>query len=151
MTDMHKRAAILAMACLTAACYNYAPLATPNPEPGTYLAVTLSDAGSYAMTRYLGPDVFVVRGRYLGTDERGLLVSVASIELHRGWEESWRGETVALPAATIASVEVRRPAKHKTLLLAGAGAGGIVAAVAVFALTGGGTAPTDQVPRPVKK
>src|SRR5205823_2651663 len=52
----------IAAACLTAGCYNYSPLTQPTPEPGAYLAVTLTDAGSVDLARYLGPSVFVARG-----------------------------------------------------------------------------------------
>jgi hypothetical protein len=144
------RAVIIMAACITAACYNYAPLATLDPQPGTSLAVTLSDAGSEALVRYLGPEAFVVRGRYLGTDERGLLLSVTAVERRRGWVESWSGETVALPDDVIASKEVRRLAKGRSLLLAGAGLAGVVA-VGTIALTGGGTDLGVATGPPVKK
>jgi hypothetical protein len=138
MANTSVRAAIVMAACVTAGCYNYAPLASVDPAPGTSLAVTLSDAGSETLMRSLGPEAFVVRGRYLGTDERGLLLSVTSVERRRGWVEPWSGETVALPNDVIASTEVRRLAKGRSLLLAGAGVVGVVA-VGSMALTGGGT------------
>jgi len=138
MANTFVRAAIVMAACLTAGCYNYAPLATVDPQPGTSLAVTLSDAGSESLMRSLGPEAFVVRGRYVGTDERGMLLAVTSVERRRGWVEPWSGETVALPADVIASTEVRRLAKGRSLLLAGAGVVGVVA-VGSIALTGGGT------------
>jgi hypothetical protein len=142
MHQIWMRTAALLTACLAAGCYNYAPLTTPSPEPGTYLAVTLTDSGSYALTRYLGPDAFVVRGRYVATDERGLLVSVSSVELHGGWEDPWKGETVALPTSCVASLHVRRFSKSKSYLLAAAGAGGVLVAAAAFAIVGSGTPPT---------
>jgi hypothetical protein len=138
MANTSVRAAIVLASCALAGCYNYAPLATLDPQPGTSLAVTLSDAGSEALVRYLGPEAFVVRGRYVGTDERGLLLSVTAVERRRGWVEPWSGETVALPDDVIASKEVRRLAKGRSLLLAGAGVFGVVA-VGSIALTGGGT------------
>jgi len=142
--------ALILAACVTTACYNYAPLATPTPEPGTSVAVTLSDAGSDQLARYLGPDAFVVRGRYVGNDERGLLLSVTEVERRRGWAESWAGETVALPDHDIAALEVRRLAKGRSFLLAGAGVVGVVA-VGTIALTGGGTDVGVATGPPVKK
>jgi hypothetical protein len=133
------RAAILIISVVTAGCYNYNALTTPSPEPGSYVAVTLTDSGSQELARYLGPNVFVVRGRYLGDSDRGLLVSVSSVELKRGNELSWEGETVALPNGTIASLDVRRLAKGRSILLAGVGAGGLVAATLAFTLNGGGS------------
>jgi hypothetical protein len=64
--------------------------------------------------------------------------------------ESWSGETVALPDDVIASKEVRRLAKGRSLLLAGAGLAGVVA-VGTIALTGGGTDLGVATGPPVKK
>ena len=134
---------LIGLLCLSAGCYNYNPLTTPSPVPGTYVAVTLNDAGSDELARYLGPNVFLVRGRYLGPSEgeRGLLLSVSAVETKRGEELSWKGETVALPTDVITSLEVRRLSKGRSLLLAGMGAGGLVATTIAFSLLGGGTAP----------
>jgi len=103
--------------------------------------VSLNDAGSDELARYLGPSVFLVRGRYLGPSESGLLVSVSAVETKRGDEVSWKGETVTLPTDFITSLEVRRLSKGRSLLLAGMGAGGLVATTLAFSLLGGGTAP----------
>ena len=132
---------LIGVLSLSAGCYNYDPLTTPSPDPGTYVAAHLTDGGSEELARYLGPNVFIVRGRYLGPDARGLLVSVSSVETKRGDELSWQGETVALPVDAITSLEVRRLSKGRTLLLAGVGAGGLVATTVAFSLLGGGTAP----------
>ncbi len=138
--------------CFTVGCYSYNPLTTPTPEPGTFLAVTLTDAGSDGLARYLGPAVFVVRGRYLGpSDQGGLLVSVSSVETKRGVEYSWAGETVTLPTDAVASLDVRRLAKSRSLLLAGIGAGGFVATTALFVLRGGATSLTGVGGRPPKQ
>jgi hypothetical protein len=132
------RPAILVTACFTAACYNYAPLATPDPRPGTFLALRLTAAGSESLARYLGPNVFVIRGRYLGTDEGGLRVSVTSVEMREGLQDSWSGDTVRVPTGFLASLEQRRLAKGRSALLAGVGVAGVVAAAAGFSLKPGG-------------
>ncbi len=147
-----RTAIVIATACVTAACYNYNPLTTPSPEPGTYVAATLTDSGAEELARYLGPGVFVVRGRYLGDRDGGLLlVSVSSVELKRGEELGWAGETVALPLNTIASLEVRRLAKGRSALLAGVGLTGLVATSAAFTLIGGGTPLQSSTRRPTKQ
>lgn len=139
---MKRAAIVIATACVTAACYDYNPLTTPSPEPGTYIAATLTDSGAEALARYLGPGVFVVRGRYLGDSDRGLLVSVSSVEMKRGDELTWAGETVALPHDNIASLQVRQLAKGRSALLLGVSVTGLVATTAAFtSLIGGGTTP----------
>jgi hypothetical protein len=121
-------------------CYDYHPLTTPSPDPGSYVAATLTEAGSAELARWVGPEVFVVRGRCLGMGDAGLLVSVSSVELKRGTEVAWAGETIVLPRAAIAAVDVRRLAKGRTVLLAGAGAGGLVFTTLAFSLVGSSNA-----------
>src|ERR1041384_785519 len=66
------RAAILILSFgVSAGCYNYNPLTTPTPQPGSYVAVTLTDSGSQELARFLGPNVFVGRGRHLGAGGGG--------------------------------------------------------------------------------
>src|SRR2546425_11425028 len=115
------RAAILIAAGLTAGCYSYHPLGTPDPEPGMSVAVTLTDAGTLELGPYLGPDAFIVRGRYVRADEQGLVLAVVQVETKRGDWHPWAGETVTLPLADVASLEARRLAKGRTVLLAGIG------------------------------
>jgi len=122
--------------CVAAGCYDYHPLTAPTPDQGSYVAATLTEAGSADLARYLGPDVFVVRGRYRGTGDAGVVVSVASVELKRGNDVPWAGETIVLPSNAVASLEVRRLAKGRTVLLAGAGAGGLVFTTLAFSLLG---------------
>ena len=123
-----------------AACYDYHPLTAPSPDPGSYVAATLTDAGSADLARYLGPDVLVVRGRYLGCADTGVIVSVASVELKRGSVVPWAGESIVLPGAAVASFDVRRLAKGRTALLAGVGAGGLVFTTLAFSLLGSSNA-----------
>ena len=136
---MRRVSVLAASLCVVAGCYDYHPLTTPSPTEGSYVAATLTDAGSADLARYLGPDVFVVRGRYLGTGEGGaggVVVSVASVELKRGNTVPWAGEAIVLPRAAVASLDVRRLAKGRTALLAGAGAGGLVFTTLAFSLLG---------------
>jgi len=142
------RTAILLTICATAGCYNYMPVTTLDPRPGTYLALTLTDVGSDSLTRSLGPNAFIVRGRSLGSDDRALLVSVASVELRQGPQTSWSGETVRIPMGFVASVETRQLAKSRSVLLAGASVVGIVAAAAGFSLAAHGSGNIYAPPGP---
>ena len=126
--------------CLTAGCYNYHSLATPSPEPGSYIAATLTDQGATDLARYLGPNVYAVRGRYLGASDQGISLAVSSVELQRGDDVGWAGETITLPPGAVRSLDVRRLAKGRTLLLASAGAGGLVLTTLAAALIGNSTA-----------
>lgn len=142
---------LIGVLCLTAGCYNYNPLTTPSPEPGTYVAVTLTDPGSDNLARSLGPNAFIVRGRYLTDSDQGMLLSVSSVENKRGIPQPWEGETVAIPADAVASLDVRRFAKGRSFLLVGLGAGGLVATTLAFSLIGSGTQPNPGGGRPSKQ
>ena len=76
---------------LVAGCYDYHPLTAPSPDQGSYVAATLTETGSVDLARYLGPDVFVVRGRYLGTGEAGVIVSVTCL---RPWHSRCSGAVI---------------------------------------------------------
>ena len=131
---------VAALAFLAAGCYNYAPIATPVPEPGTFVAATLTDSGSIALARYLGPLVTQVRGRYLGSNEQGLEIAVSSVLMGSSDERPWAGEHVTLPQSAVQSIQLRRFSKGKSVLLVGVGVTGVAATVAAFNLVGSGTA-----------
>ena len=113
-------------------CYNYTPLRRSELTPSTYVAVTLTDAGSEELAPSVGPNISVVRGRFLSATDRGLVVSVAAVESRRGDIHEWKGESVAIPSAFIRDVEERHAANAKTVLLAGASVIGFFAAYAAF-------------------
>jgi hypothetical protein len=141
------RAACLIVVCLLAGCYNFTPLATATPEPATPVAVTLTDEGSRELERTLGPEIFILRGRYLSSVENGLVLSVNAVETKLGDVHHWSGEEVTVPLADVATVDVRRLAKGRSILLASAGVAGVIASTMAFALTGGGTS-QSQATRP---
>src|SRR2546429_4136717 len=95
------------------------PRSTLFPYTTLFRSVTLTDAGSEDLARYIGPDVRVVRGRFQSTSERGLTVSVSQVELRRGDVLSWQGESVVVPRAFVASLEERRVSRGRIVLLAG--------------------------------
>lgn len=144
---MRSRFAI-AVGCLTLGCYNYAPLGTPAPEPGTFIAATLTDSASLALTSYLGSGVTAVRGRFVGTGDDGMQIAVSSVVVGRGDELPWAGERVTLPAAAVRSIQLRQFSKGRSVLLAGVGVAGIAATVAAFSLTGTGSPSTGLWPPP---
>ncbi len=132
---------LLAAAVLQAGCYNYLALRRGGLVPATYVAVTLTDAGSDELGQYLGPDALVVRGRYLGPTDRGLALSVESVESRRGDIARWAGETVVVGGEFVRRIEERHTAGSKTVLLAGAAVAGFVMVYQAFGQTSsGGTA-----------
>src|SRR5437667_5794317 len=112
---MRLRAALpIVTGLLLVGCYNYLPLRRSSLVPSAYLAVTLTESGSEELAPYLGPNVLVVRGRFLSATERGLAVAVAAVESRRGDISEWKGESVVIPGEFVRSVEERRVARGKT-------------------------------------
>jgi len=135
---------------LLVGCHSYVPLTTATPLPGTYVAATLTESGSAQVSGQLGPDAGVVRGRLLDDRQEAMTLSVQSVGLRRGDELAWRGETVTLPHASIARVDLRRFAKGRSLVLLVFGATAFVALTSTFDLnvkgTGGVTSPIGPGP-----
>lgn len=121
-------ALFVVVASVQVGCYNYLPLRRSSLTPSRYLALTLTDAGSEELAPYLGPEVLVVRGRFLSTTERGLAISVGAVELRQGDILEWKGETVVVPGEFVRGLEERQVARGKTVLLAGASLLGMVVA-----------------------
>jgi len=139
---MASRVAVLAaIASLHVGCYNYAPLRRSELVPTTYLAVMLTETGSQELAPYIGPSVLVVRGRFLGAGDRGLVLAVDGVENRRGDILEWKGETVMVPAEFVRSLEERQAAAGKTVLLAGAGLAGFFVAYAAFGPGASGATP----------
>ena len=127
------RIAVLVGGSLVAAgCYNYTPLRRSQLAPSTYVAVTLTESGSEELAQYIGPNILVVRGRFLSATDRGLVLSVLAVENRRGNIFDWKGESVVIPGEFVREVEERHAANGKTVLLAGASVFGFFAAYAAF-------------------
>jgi len=126
----------------TPGCYNYVPVARTQPVPSSFLAVRLTDPGSDLLTSYLGPDVRVVRGRFMRIDERAFVLSVTSVESRRGDSYSWQGESVTVPMEFVWTMEQRHPARTKSAFLALASIAGFVVTYVAFGPGTGGTTPS---------
>lgn len=132
----------LLMGAATSGCYNYVPLTHSQPAPSTYLSVRLTDPGSDLLTTYLGPNVRVVRGHFVRTDDQAFVLSVSSVESRRGDSYAWAGEMVTVPSEFVWTMEERHPARAKTALLALAAITGFFGMYAAFTPGASGTSPT---------
>lgn len=123
-----------AAALVFSGCYGSVPIQLSAAQPGTKLVVTLTDAGSDSLARYLGPGVQTVDGRLIQNGDSGLSLAVTQVTMRSGIEQFWKGETVALPKYSLGTVQERKLSKPRTLLLGGA----IVAALFTVKLSGVG-------------
>lgn len=118
--------------CVLCGCYESVPIQLNSVQPGTKIRVTLTDAGTDSLARYLGPGVQTVDGKLISTDESKLSVGVTSISMRSGQDQYWKGETVAIPRTALATVQQRKVNKPKSLLLGGV----LIAALTSLRLSG---------------
>ena len=148
--------ALTVFGVLVAGCYTLVPATGPAPEVGKLMAFDVNDIGRVALGGSMGPEISQVQGRLLARDS-DYVVSVTAIKLLKGGEQTWGGEQVRLKPTYISSMYERRYSNSRTLAASAIGAG-IVAAVAVRSILGGGaggdiTLPGDsgqthRIPRP---
>ena len=77
---MKRRAvALLPLALAGIGCYTYAPLATPDPAPGTKVALVLSDQGRVGMGPSVGQGAARVEGAVVGSSDTAYVLSVSDV------------------------------------------------------------------------
>jgi hypothetical protein len=139
-------------AVLLAGCYVYVPPASPEPAPGTPVALELNDRGRLGLTPTLGPGVDRVAGTLVGRTDSAYTLRVSDVTTIRGERTRWTGERYEVPAAYVGMVRERKLARSRTMLVAGAA----LAAVGTFVLTrtingggeGSGGGPNTEPPPP---
>ena len=117
---MRVRYSLCSTALALGACYSNVPTQLSTAQPDTKLVVALTDAGSDSLARYLGPGVATVGGKLLQNNESGVSLAVSQVTMRSGAEQFWKGETVALPKYSIATVQERKLSKPRTILLGAA-------------------------------
>jgi hypothetical protein len=117
---MRVRYPLCSVALVLCACYANVPTQLSTARPDTKLVVALTDAGSDSLARYLGPGVETVDGRLLQNSDSGVSLAVTQVTMRSGAEQFWKGETVALPKYSIATVQERKLSKPRTILLGAA-------------------------------
>lgn len=123
---------ILSILCVVCGCYESVPVELNRVQPGTKIRVTLTDAGSDSLARYLGPGVEKVDGKLISTSAAKLSLGVTSIAMRSGQDQYWKGESVAIPRFALATVQERKLNKPRSLILGGA----LIAALASLRLSG---------------
>jgi hypothetical protein len=135
---------------LLAACYTYTPIATLEPEPGTDVALVLSDQGRMQSYRQIGPYATRVEGALVQATPDEFTLAVSDVIDIRGSHSKWTGESVSLPRSYVMMTYRKQFSRSKTMLVAAATVGGIIALIASRNLIGlgGGSSPTPNPPDP---
>lgn len=143
----HRLAVAIGFLPILAGCYTYTPIATLQPAPGTNLSLVLSDEGRMQSMRQVGPYAMRIEGELLQATPDDLVLAVSDVVDIRGTHSKWTGESVSLPRSYVSMTYEKQFSRSKTVLLATAVAGGIVAIIAGRNLLGfGGSGDTGTIP-----
>jgi hypothetical protein len=143
-------AALLLPCVLLSGCFNNVPLQGSDPTPRTRVVVRLTPAGSDEVARQVGPRVVAIEGDVGEVREDVIQLFARVTEEQSGADAPWRGESVTIPRSAIASMEQRTLNRSRSVLLAGAIAGGALLLARLFGSgvfgsddpdTGGGVPP----------
>jgi hypothetical protein len=143
----YRRAVAIGLLSVVAGCYTYTPIAPLQPAPGTNLSLVLSDEGRMQSMRQVGPYAMRIEGELLQANPDDLVLAVSDVVDIRGTRSKWTGETVSLPRTYVMTTYQKQFSRSRTVLLATAVAGGIVAIIAGRNLLGfGGSGETGNIP-----
>jgi hypothetical protein len=104
---------------LLGGCYGYYPPNTPAPV-GRDVAVTLTDSGSFALARQVGPSAEAINGRFTADSGNAIVLSVRGVRQRDGNDVGWRGERLIVPRPLVVKVEERRFSRTRTAVFGGA-------------------------------
>lgn len=119
---------------LTAACHTYTPVAGQSVAPGGTVRVRLTDTGAVAVAPSVGPYARAIEGRVGSVTDSTVVLAVTGLTRANGQDETWRGESVAVPRSGVADMAVPKLSRPRSWLLAG---GLMAGAAALGAVLGG--------------
>ncbi len=122
-----------------AGCYRYVPLATPQPQSGTYIAALLTDSGTAELAEYLGPNVASIGGRLVSSSPEELQISVVTVGGRGGAENFWKGEMVRVPRRLVLGIQERRLSGSRSGLVATIGLAAGVGLLRAFGVLSAGS------------
>ncbi len=145
---VHGLSAATALLGLLSGCYNYLPLTTAAPNPGTRVTADLTDSGTSILAPYLGPGVGSVDGQLVRLTDQELVLAVVATRNRSGIEHYWNGEAVTLPRGDVAGLRERRLATARTIVVVTGGVGGAIALLGAFGVINAGGTSTSTPPPP---
>lgn len=128
-----------------AGCYTLEPARTSAPQPGSVIAVDITDAGRVALGGMIGPEIAQVEGRLIGADPSEYVIGVTDVRFLRGGDQVWHGETVHIKSEYVSARYDRRFSAVRSAAL-GAVAVGAVALIATKSLHGFGQGESGKTP-----
>ncbi len=133
------------------ACQAYTPISVTPATAAQDVRVNLTEAGMAASFGRLGSGAASMEGRLENVSDSTLSLSVTQLTRSGGDDEARASESVTIPRSQIASVEHRQTSVVRSLLAAGAAAGGAFLVARAIgngdqtgAARGGGGPPTQK-------
>lgn len=137
------RLGLVALAAFVAGgCYTLNPAAGAAPEPGSRVALDITDAGRVALGGQVGPGVSQIEGRLIGMENDEYLLAVSSVTTFRGGTQVWSGERLRVRSEHVGTVYERRLAPGRSITLGVVAIGGFTALILGTDLLGFGQ-PSD--------
>jgi hypothetical protein len=127
-------------------CYGYYPQTTSLAPVGREVQVNLTDSGSFALARTLGPSVVGVQGLLLADSAGSLVVTARGIVQRDGYQAEWRGERIVIPHTLVANTVERRFSRARTTVFSAAIVASLVAIRQAFQGRGAGAGSTGAGP-----
>ena len=113
------RLPVLASACLLAACYTQAPLATAIPAPETRIVAQVTDTGVLAMGNAIGSGATEVEGIVAGADATSWDLRMLRVDYRNGTSVPWNRELVRFPRSALSQATERHFSKGRSWIMAG--------------------------------
>lgn len=131
------------------ACYAYTPLYTA-PEPGTRVALDITDRGRVGLENNVGSEVAEVEGILTSASDSQLVLNVLEVRGLRGDRTVWAGESVQFRPEYVRSMRARHWSSSRTAALVTFLASSSIAFIATRGLFGsaGGAGPPGINPPP---
>jgi len=129
------------------------------PEPGSVIALDISDQGRLALGGLIGPELSQIEGRFVSMEGGEYVLHVTGVRFLRGGEQVWRGEAVHIKPEYVGTRYERKFSTVRSVAL------GAVAVAAIAVVAGKGlrgfsqgdrgdmpsdTSQTVRLPRPLR-
>lgn len=97
------------------------------PEPGTRVALDITDVGRVELGGQVGPGVAQIEGLLIGREDGDYVLNVRAIKLLRGDTQVWNGERLRVRPEHVATVYERRLSAGRSVTLGVVAIGGFTA------------------------
>jgi hypothetical protein len=141
-----RRVVVVIVAAVGGGCYSAISVSGEALHPGARVYVDLTESGTTALARYVGPNVRQVYGDVSARSDTEIVLSLRSVTDRRSIETLWSGERVPVLPREIAEIRERRFSKQKSWLFGSGLAAALVLTGRAFGVLGGGEAHRGDVP-----